>query len=200
VDEPSVNLIARWRGGDEAAATELFQRYAERLLGLAHRHLSSRLGQRVDPEDIVQSVCQSFFTGARDGRYVLDRSGDLWRLLVAITLHKLNDKYRRHTADKRSLTREQALQAEDSRYGLSIQAAANDPSPEEAVTLADLVEHVMRMLDPVERRILELRLQGNSMEEIVAVTNRCRHTVRRVLRDVRQHLEEWYPEVAAQFE
>jgi RNA polymerase sigma-70 factor (ECF subfamily) len=200
VDEPSVNLIARWRRGDETAATELFQRYAERLLSLAHRHLSSRLGQRVDAEDIVQSVCQSFFTGARDGRYVLDRSGDLWRLLVAITLHKLNDKYRRHTADKRSLTREQTLHAEDSRFGLSIQAAANEPSPEEAVTLADLVEHVMRTLDPVERRILELRLQGNSMEEIVAVTNRCRHTVRRVLRDVRQHLEEWYPEVAAQFE
>ena len=182
--------------GDEAAATELFQRYAERLLTLAHRHLSARLGQRLDPEDIVQSVCHSFFAGARDGRYVIGRSGDLWRLLVAITLHKVKDKYRRHTTDKRSLAREQVLGAEDSRHGLTIEAAGNEPSPEEAVTLADLVEHVMGALDPMERRILELRLQGNSMDEIVADTNRCRHTVRRVLRDVRKHLEEWYPEVA----
>lgn len=188
MDENSIHLLDRWRDGDQAAAAELFQRYAERLIGLAHRHLSATVSQRVDAEDIVQSVCHSFFSGAREGRFVLEQSGDLWRLLVGITLHKIQDKHRQNSADKRSVAREA------SGDGLQAHLAAREPSPEEAVALADLVEHVMRPLDPEERRILELRLQGHSMEEIVARVGRCRHTVRRVLNDVRADLEQAYPD------
>lgn len=194
MDETSINLLDRWRDGDQDAAAELFQRYAERLIGLAHKHLSATMSQRVDAEDIVQSVCQSFFTGARDGKFVLEQTGDLWRLLVGITLHKIQDKHRRNTADKRSVSREQSLGDAGGAPGLQAHVASREPSPEEAVALADLLEHVMRELDGEERHILELRLQGHSMEEIVALVGRCRHTVRRVLNEVRSHLEQTYPD------
>ena len=78
----SVNLVHRWRGGDQKAAEELFRRYANRLIGLARSRLSRKLARRVDPEDVVQSVYRSFFHDVRDGRYDLQRGGDLWRLLV----------------------------------------------------------------------------------------------------------------------
>ena len=35
----------------------------------------------------MQSAYRSFFVGVREGRYALERGGDLWRLLVALTLH-----------------------------------------------------------------------------------------------------------------
>src|SRR5947209_20413942 len=106
MDNLSADLVMRWRDGDQRAAGELFERYAERLIALASSRLSARLARHVDPEDVVQSAYRSFFVGARDGRYVLGRSGDLWRLLVAITLHKLQHQVERHTAGKRSVVRE----------------------------------------------------------------------------------------------
>ena len=62
-DENSINLLQRWRDGDEAAATEIFERYVNRLCGLARTQLSQRMQRRVEPEDIVQSAYRSFFRG-----------------------------------------------------------------------------------------------------------------------------------------
>src|SRR5262245_5701318 len=76
----SGNLVARWRQGDQQAAAELFHRYASRLTALARSQLSGQLAHRIDPEDVVQSVCRCFFADTREGRYELQRGGDLWRL------------------------------------------------------------------------------------------------------------------------
>ncbi|MGE3809084.1 MAG: ECF-type sigma factor [Gemmataceae bacterium] len=84
-DSP-VDLVARWQQGDQQAAEELFCRYAEQIAALASRRLSDQMARRIDPEDIVQSVYRSFFVSAREGRYELQHGGDLWRLLVSITL------------------------------------------------------------------------------------------------------------------
>src|SRR5207245_6051067 len=100
-DNQSAELMARWRGGDQQAADALFQRHAERLLALVRTRLSSQLARRFDPEDVVQSAYRSFFVGARDGRYVLTRSGDLWRLMVGITLNKLYRQVQHHQDRKR---------------------------------------------------------------------------------------------------
>jgi RNA polymerase sigma factor (sigma-70 family) len=182
----SGELIARWRTGDQQAAAELFHRYADRLIALARCHLSSKLSQRVDPEDVVQSAYRSFFAGARNGRYALDRSGDLWRLLVAITLHKARRQIEVHTADKRSINLEQRL--EDGVLGIPAAALAHEPSVVEAMALTETVEAVLCRLTPTERRVIELRLQGYSLAEIVAESERSRATVQRIIDRVKQYL------------
>jgi RNA polymerase sigma-70 factor (ECF subfamily) len=189
-DNESIRLVARWREGDQRAATELFQRYTERLIALAHSRMATKLAARVDPEDVIQSVYGSFFAAASAGRIVIERSGDLWRLLVAITLHKLRRQREHHTADKRSVAAEQDLAGDDSFYGIPATLLARDPSPVEAVTLAETLESIMRGLDPVQRRIVDLRLQGHSHAEIVAETHRSRATVQRVLDLVKQQAGE----------
>src|SRR5262245_16170685 len=100
-DEEPVELVARWRAGDQAAAAEVFERYTHRLVLLVRQHLQQKLHGRIDPEDVVQSVYRSFFAGVRADRYEVARGGDLWRLLVAMSLHKLNDQVKRHTSAKR---------------------------------------------------------------------------------------------------
>ena len=189
----SANLLARWREGDQQAATELFERYAQRLITLAHRRLSSKFSARIDPQDVVQSVYRSFFLAARDGRFVLQRSGDLWRLLVGITLHKLYHKVQYHTAGRRTIEREQSLPEKDEVFGIQVDMLGREPSPDEAVMLADVLEEVMRGLKPMQRRILELRLQGWSLGEIVAETQFSTSTVSRVLREVQDRLSQEKP-------
>lgn len=187
-DDASVDLLARWRGGDAQAANLLFRRYAEKLIAVAHRQLSARLAQRVAPEDVVQSVYCSFFIGARDGQYVLQRSGDLWRLLVGIMLHKLQQR-RRHLAGKRSIRQELDLDGEG-----MVELMVNEPSPEQGLALADELEQALGRLEPLARRIFELRLQGHSLEEIASAADCCQRTVRRTLKRVVEQLQEWYRE------
>src|SRR5262245_4565831 len=82
MDVSSADLLARWQQGDEAAAAALYARYAGRLHALARRRLTPQLARRLDPDDVVQSACRSFFTGARAGRYVVRNDEELWRLLA----------------------------------------------------------------------------------------------------------------------
>lgn len=183
----SADLMARWQSGDQAAAQELFQRYAQRLRALAQSRLSGRLAGRIDPEDVVQSAYRSFFTGARDDRYALRRSGDLWRLLAAITLHKLHHQVEHHKAGKRAASRE--------RRSLPAWASVPDrePTPAEAMALADTLEQVFRDLGPLQRRMTELRLQGWAIEEIADDVQRSERTVRRVLEQVKDRLRQEFP-------
>src|SRR5215470_198476 len=189
-DEHSADLLARWRKGDQQAATQLFQRYADQLIALARSRMPSKLGRRVDAEDVVQSVYRSFFAGARDGRYELQRGGDLWRLLVTITLHKVYRQVTQHSRDKRSLERDQSIGPEENLIGLSAPLLAREPSPVEVITLVDELEQIMRQMKPQYRRMLELRLLGYNVFEIAAETQSGERTVRRVLDQVKQQLEQ----------
>jgi RNA polymerase sigma-70 factor (ECF subfamily) len=189
VDQLPVELLERWRNGDQQAADELFGLYADRLVVLARSGLSARLKQRLDPEDVVQSAYRSFFRGASAGRFEIKRGGDLWRLLVAITLNKLHLQVRRNQAGKRAVARERKLADSDGGRSWESQLLAREPSPLEAVTLTDEVEKVIRQLEPLERQMLELRLQGTNVERIAAVTHRTERTVRRVLEQVKNRLE-----------
>src|SRR5260370_62016 len=84
MDEPSVELLTKYRQGDESAATELFRRYVGRLTVLARAKMAPKIARRFDAEDVVLSAYRSFFVRARDGQFSLINSGDLWRLLVTI--------------------------------------------------------------------------------------------------------------------
>ncbi|MFN0055495.1 MAG: RNA polymerase sigma factor [Planctomycetales bacterium] len=185
VDTPSVELLKRFRGGDQEAAADLFRRYLGRLTVLARSRLSRRIAQRVDPEDVVLSAYRSFFVRAHDGRVELTRSGDLWRLLVAITLHKLHRTVAHHQAQRRNVGQEQPGEAE-------LENAARDgrlsmpPTAEEAVAVAELLERLLADLPPVQRKIVELRLQDHRLDEIAKAVQRSERTVRRLLRDMEQ--------------
>jgi RNA polymerase sigma-70 factor (ECF subfamily) len=184
----SVVLLRRWRDGDEQAAAELWNRHAERLIALARRRLSRQLARRTDAEDVVQSAYRSFFAGARSDRFVLQQSGDLWRLLVAITLHKLEHQYRRHGSQKRSMAREQSLGEAGPQSPLYAQLLAREPSPDEAAALADELAQLMVRLKPLQQQMVEMVLQGYLVAEIAAATGRHEGTVRRNLNQVRRYL------------
>jgi RNA polymerase sigma factor (sigma-70 family) len=183
----SLVLLERFRSGDDRAAEALFARYFERLTALARSRLAPRLARRTDPEDIVLSVYRSFFVEAREGRFVLNRGGDLWRLLAAITKHKLLRQVRSQRAHRRSVDVEVPLdQVDEGR----LRGRQPEPTPEDASALADELEQVFSHLDRFGRRVLELRLQGLQLSEIAEDTGRSERSVRRSLSQIRGLLAE----------
>jgi RNA polymerase sigma factor (sigma-70 family) len=187
--EDSAELLRGWQVGDQTAAAILFHRYFARLHALVSTRLPQRMATRLDAEDVVQSVFRVFFEGARDGRYVLECAGDLWRLLAVITIAQVKHELKRHNAHKRSLAREQLpLPLRDAVDEKDLWLA-NEPTPEEAAMLADEVRRLLRPLNPEQRRCVELRLQGFTLEEIAAQLGCNERTVRRTLDLVKQQLE-----------
>lgn len=183
------DLLERMRRGDAVATEAIFNRYVNRLVAFARTRLSAKLAQRVDPEDVVQSVYRSFFIRARDGQYTLDDSGDLWRLLATITINKLHKQVEFHTAQKRAMDREQAPQADDSLGGVMPELLAREPSPDEAMVAVEELHVVMQKLTPLQRRMLELYLQGYSVAEVAGAVDRSERAVRRLLALVRESFE-----------
>src|SRR4051812_45025103 len=95
-EQAVADLVQRFRRGDEEAAALLFRRYALRLTRVAEQHLGRKLAGRLDGEDVVQSVFRTFFRRSAAGEFSIDGSGQLWRLLVQITLCKARAKARYH--------------------------------------------------------------------------------------------------------
>jgi RNA polymerase sigma factor (sigma-70 family) len=188
LDVPSAELLERYRQNDADAADELFHRYAERLTQLARSRLSPRLSARVDAEDVIQSAYRSFFLLAQDGNVELRHTGDLWRLLVRITLRKVCRNVRRHLADCRSVQRERSW-PEDAEIAGEVAALSREPTPEDAATLVDELRCVLEPLTPIQRRIVEWCLQGHEVEEIADLVKRSARTVRRTLSWLGEELE-----------
>jgi RNA polymerase sigma factor (sigma-70 family) len=182
------DLMARLRSGDNDAAATIFHRFARQLAALASRHLDSRLRQKVDPEDVLQSAFKSFFRRQSDGRLAPSDWNELWTLLTVITVRKCIRYRERFTAARRDVRAEAAPQSADSSAS-DWQFLDREPSPEEGMMLAEAVERLLQGLDERDRDIVTLALQGYSAAEIGEQLIRPRRTVYRVLERTQKRLQ-----------
>lgn len=175
----SQQLLRDYQTGKPAAAREIYERYAVRLIAVARAMLASSLRRRIDPEDVVQSAYRSFFVKAREGKYQLHASGDLWHLLIAITRHKVLNEVERQTAAKRAPQREQP----------PADVAGEELDPPIVALIAEELQQAIQKLPAEERRLLELRLQDASIDEMAAAIGKSPRTIRRMLLDLRRTLQ-----------
>lgn len=190
MDEPGDRTLAnQCQDGDEAAFGKIFERYADKLCRLARSRISERLSARIEAEDVVQSVFRTFFGRVQQHRFTFKEQDDLWKLLVSMTLNKLRNKVDFHTAAKRDVGAEKPM-AGSTTSPSAFDVDGETPSPEAVVAFVDLLEHFMNELRDNDRKILELKLQDLTQEEIAAEVGCTERTVRRVLDRIRKVAEE----------
>jgi RNA polymerase sigma factor (sigma-70 family) len=196
--EPSTSvsgLIPLLRAEDKAvrdmAASLIRQRYFRDLLDLARRNLSKRVRQRVDEEDVVLSMFDSFCARQARGEFDLAGCDELWRLLVTITLRKASNARRNHHRERRDVAREQSLvtdRDDSSCPGWALeQMDRSTPSPAEAAVLNEALERRLESLGNSELRQIALwRLEGYSNREIADRIKRTERAVERRMERIRQ--------------
>ncbi|TMQ32730.1 MAG: sigma-70 family RNA polymerase sigma factor [Planctomycetota bacterium] len=174
--EPLQPVLARIREGDEAALTELLQRYEPRLRTAAKVLLGPLLRPQLDSLDLVQSVHRVLLPVLREGKYDLASPDQLLALAVTIVRRKVARNWRR-------LQREQTLRAQTCDNGTP---AADDPS--QIAQARDALQYLLKQLGEDEQRLVELRLEGYSTVEIAGKLNCDAHALRARLSRLRQRL------------
>lgn len=176
-----VRVLSR-EPGHEA---ELVERYSRRLVAFAQRQLPARVAQRVDAEDVVQSVYRSFFRRLNEGRFVFEDSHDLWRLLAAMTFHKARNAVKFHQRNCRDVRRDTPLDAGADSRRPQDDLASPEPGSEDLELLWECLEQLLVGLPDASRQIVVRRLEGQSIEQIVQEVKRSRSTVLRTLAGIR---------------
>ena len=194
-DDPVTELIGLLRQDDPAvrdmAASLIWQRYFRDLLDLARKNLDRRVRHRMDEEDVVLSMFQSFCARQGRGEFDLADRDELWRLLVTITLRKARNAARDHHRDRRDIARERTLSAtaddDQSCPGWALELMdASTPSPGEAAVLSEALERRLASLaDPELRKIALARLEGFTNREIADQLDCTERSIERKLGRIR---------------
>ncbi len=196
-DASFADLLGRLRAGDHAAAALVVDRYTHRLVALARTKLDGRIRQKEDPEDVLQSVFKSFFHRCGLGQFQLDSAGDLWALLVSLTLHKCGHRADFFRAAKRNVHRESRAEVAADTSSSEWETLAREPTPVEAAILAETVERLLCGLENHHQEIVRLSLEGETTAAIGARVGVTQKTVQRVLKGVRERLQRWRTETDA---
>lgn len=177
------SLLRRFKLGQEDAATELYLRYAQRLLALAKSKSSPALARRVAAEEIVQSVFGSFFRGAQKGYYDVPAGDELWKLFLVIALNKIRAKGAFHTAAKRDVRK-----TSDGEVSENLPETAPTDDETALLMLRMTLDESLAQLPEVHRQTVELRIEGFEVDEIAQRIGRSKRTTERILQEARKQL------------
>jgi RNA polymerase sigma factor (sigma-70 family) len=169
------------------AEAEIWQRYFPQLLTLARRSIDARTRRREDEEDILQSMYHSFCVRLKRGEYELDGRGDLWKLLVTMTLFKTRRAIAKHRRHKRDVV-PHAPNDDQSGVWAFEQMDRAAPTPDEALAFNEEVQTRLAALDPTLRQIVLWKLEGYTNAEIAGKNklNCAERTIERKLSRIRE--------------
>ncbi len=190
----SVSLwIDQLKQGDDSAAQNLWERYYQRLVGLAKRKLGEMPKRVADEEDVVAGAFQSFFQRAKEGQFpqLADRD-DLWRLLVTITARKAMNQIQHQQRAKRGGGRvhgESVLGNSQEGDGGIAGFIGNEPTPEFTAQFVEMFQATMDSLDDPTYCVIALyKFEGRTNPEIATHLDCSLTSVERKLRMIRKIL------------
>ncbi len=188
--------VTQWldlaRAGDPQAVEQLWQRYFERLVGLARVKLRETPRGMADEEDVALSAFDSFCRGVGQGRFPsLQDRNNLWSLLMVITARKAGKLKRDETRQKRGGARTEGdAPARNGDVDLA-KVIGREPSPEFAAQVAEECQRLLEALDDDLSRAVALgKMEGYTNEEIARKLECAPRTVERKLCLIRGCWEE----------
>jgi DNA-directed RNA polymerase specialized sigma24 family protein len=164
--------IGKLKAGDPAGVQLLWERYFQRLVGLAHKHLQRNRPRIADEEDVALSAFDSFCRGAKAGRFpLLEDRENLWRLLVVLTARKashcLRDEGRRKRGGK-AVPLPEPADSSAAEAGLE-QILSREPAPEFAAQVAEEYQRLLATLgDGRLQAVASWKMEGYTNEEIAS--------------------------------
>jgi DNA-directed RNA polymerase specialized sigma24 family protein len=164
------DCVDKLKAGDRGAAQVLWERYFERLVRLARKHLHRARPRGADEEDVALSAFDSFCRGVAAGRFPhLDDRDNLWRLLVVLTARKASHLMRDEGRQKRggkAVPLPEPTGSSEADAALE-QLLSREPAPEFAAQVAEEYQRIFAKLGDVTlQAVVSCKMEGYTNEEI----------------------------------
>jgi RNA polymerase sigma factor (sigma-70 family) len=159
---PFAELLAQAGRGDRDAMIEVARQYESEIRVMARVLLGPALRPYLDSMDLVQSVHRSLMVHLRAGQLDVTRPDRLLALALTMIRRKVARQWRRHRRQHRL---DGTLASEPLPKTLT-KLCSPDDDPERTVQIQDTVQRLCDSLQPMDRQIMELRLQGFSTPEV----------------------------------
>lgn len=183
--------ISKLRTGDALAASELWQRFYERLVRTARQKLRDASRRTADEEDVVIDAFDSFCRGVQLGRFPkLNDRDDLWQVLIMLTDRKAANQRNFHRRQKRGgghVRGESAFFTPEGAANGIDQIVGAEPTPEFTGEVCEEVRRLLDLLDdPTLQTVAVAKLEGFQNAEIAERLQVQVRTVERKLRSIRE--------------
>jgi RNA polymerase sigma factor (sigma-70 family) len=167
-------LMCRVRGGSPDAICELICKYEGYIRRAVRRAMDPKLRSKFDSMDFVQLAWKSFFRVPRHAHRI-ETGRDFIAYVAKIARNKVLMEDRHRRTQKHNIRREVPLSmgSED--------AVAREPQPMDTAIALERLEHLLKSQTPLHRKIIELRLQGDTFTEIGKKLNIDLHTAQRFI-------------------
>ncbi len=181
-------LINAARCGDQSALESLVKQYEPELRIVARSRLGAALRPHLDSIDLVQSVHRSLLIGLRDNRFEISSPEKLLGLALTIVRRKIARHWQH-------LKRQQRLSGNlDSSTSDIVDVIASfqttQSSVEDEYSRRDLLEQWTQQLDPIEKQLVLMRIEGHSTVEVARSLNLDPDVLRVKLSRLRKRLRD----------
>jgi RNA polymerase sigma-70 factor (ECF subfamily) len=155
-------LLDRLRQGDDSVLALLVTRYEGVVRRTAHALLGPALRPHLDSVDVVQSVHRSLLIGLRHQKFHFATAEQL----VALALTMVRRKVARHWRNvQRQPGAGNSLPVSNDSVETLSQLGDTSQDPAQILQSRDEVRQLLDGLDDLDRRLLELRVEGHSTAE-----------------------------------
>ena len=188
MDEDFNRLLKEVQDGSPAATRCLIDRYGPHVIRAVRRALHRSIRSKFDSIDFVQAVWASFLIVFEDISK-FESAEHLIAYLASMARNKVLDEVRRRTrTEKYDVNRERSIDSPSISPGTFL--IHNQPSPSQVAMVNELWERMLGGQPERYQRILELRRDGQTHDQIAKQLGINERTVRRVINRIARR---WAP-------
>ncbi len=179
-DHAFEEFVAQARRGDPNASSELLRAFEQDVRQMVRLRLPKTLRSRFDSMDFVQAVWASFFSDD-GGPERFDSPQHLRAFLAGVARNKVLEEYRKRTQTRKyDIGREEPLYVLRGGRERPLDVPSADPTPSQRLQAEDRLAQLVAGRPAIEARVVRLRQEGRTFEEIAEQTGLGERSVRRI--------------------
>ncbi len=189
-DDDFADLMTRAKAGDPEAIRDFLLRFEPEVRMMVRARLPKKLRTQVDSLDIVQAVWQSFFSDLPQDTPDFLKAEHVHGFLAGVVRNKVYEQHRKLTRTaKYNISREERLYVRHGDREVPREVISPDPSPSQAAQASDRMAQLTEGRSPSEVKMIMLRREGLTYDEIAAHIGVNEKTVRRIIDSARSRME-----------
>ncbi len=189
IEDDLSTTLREARNGNQEAWRTLFEECYPKVRRIVRRRLNRSLRTIYDSRDFANEAMETL--AAHLDQLHFPTVGSMIAFLAKIAEQRVIDEHRRQHAGKRDETRNRSIfgSEDDDGFG-AMQLSSPEPTASQLAQANEIQERLLNWGDETERRVIELKRQGHTNNEIANLTGWNIRKIQRFFKDLLDSLNE----------